>query len=68
MRAFILASLSTPLCNKHDWHTAQEKAYIIPDCPSQDLTDLRNPFQHLFSSAPPNNAQHLRVSSTRLMP
>mmetsp|Transcript_15688 Transcript_15688/g.42552 ORF Transcript_15688/g.42552 Transcript_15688/m.42552 type:complete len:87 (-) Transcript_15688:365-625(-) len=41
------------ICNNCDWHIVQDEKRIILDCPSQDLTDLRTQFQHLFSSVPP---------------
>eukprot|EP00983_Pelagomonas_calceolata_P121768 1160831-Pelagomonas_calceolata.AAC.1 len=39
---------------KCDWHTVEE--HIIP---SQDQTNLRAQFQHLYSSAPPSSASRL---------
>eukprot|EP00983_Pelagomonas_calceolata_P066805 1149221-Pelagomonas_calceolata.AAC.1 len=47
-------------CNKCDWHTVQDEEHVILDCPSQDLTELRTQFQHLFSSAPPSSAARHR--------
>eukprot|EP00983_Pelagomonas_calceolata_P019021 598197-Pelagomonas_calceolata.AAC.1 len=37
-----------------------DEEHIILGCPSQDLTNLRAHFQHLFSSAPPSRASRLR--------
>eukprot|EP00983_Pelagomonas_calceolata_P059993 1146173-Pelagomonas_calceolata.AAC.1 len=38
----------------------KDEEHIILDCPSQDSTNLRAQFQHLFSSAPPSSASRLR--------
>ena len=48
------------ICNKCDWHTVQDEEHIILECPSQDLTDLRNQFHHLFSCTPPRRPIRLR--------
>eukprot|EP00983_Pelagomonas_calceolata_P074240 1152467-Pelagomonas_calceolata.AAC.6 len=64
--AFHWALYSCPyelrICNKCDWHTVQDEEHVILDCPSQDLTELRTQFQHLFSSALPSSASRLRDS------
>eukprot|EP00983_Pelagomonas_calceolata_P072357 1151680-Pelagomonas_calceolata.AAC.4 len=56
--SFVSLAFFWPGCNKCDWHTVQE--HIILDCPSQDSTNLRAQFQHLFNSATPSSATHLR--------
>eukprot|EP00983_Pelagomonas_calceolata_P003988 129712-Pelagomonas_calceolata.AAC.1 len=40
-------------------HCTRRRAHY-PGLPSQDLTNLRAQFQHLFSSAPPSSASRFR--------
>eukprot|EP00983_Pelagomonas_calceolata_P119838 1160643-Pelagomonas_calceolata.AAC.6 len=38
----------------------QDEEHFILDSPPQDVTNLRTPFQHLSSSAPPSGASQLK--------
>jgi len=47
------------VCTKCNWHCVQDQEYVLPDCPSAGLANLRVKHHHLFCT-PSSSSNRLR--------